>query len=149
MFAQSSIHGRIFSWSSVRKHISLHASYVFSLVNLSFCMCSLCLSHPSSHHVYLCAHVCSRSWPDEIKAIILQPCKLLLSYTYIEAIISLTIHIVLYKDNNFLGSSFCGGSRLWRTKKSFLARFPGHQFLSCPFDLGWYHWWSIGACGKC
>lgn len=40
----------------VQKHISSHASFICPLVNLSFCMCSLCLSHSWSP-IFVGVHV--------------------------------------------------------------------------------------------
>lgn len=68
MSAHSSIGENIFSWSSVCKNISSHASFVYLLVNLSFCMCSLSSSHSSSRHVCWCTYTCTHSWRDEIKS---------------------------------------------------------------------------------
>lgn len=68
MFSHSSVCEHIFAWSSIREHISLHASFIFPLVNLSFCMCFLCSSHLSSCHVCWCKCTSSHSWQDDIKS---------------------------------------------------------------------------------
>lgn len=64
----SSIREHIFACSSIFEDISLRASFLHSLVNMSFCMYSLCSSHPSSCHVCLCTCICSHSWWYNIKS---------------------------------------------------------------------------------
>jgi len=66
MFICPSVCEHIFAWSYICENIYFHASYVPLLVNLSFCMCSLCSSHSSLHHVCLCTYICSNSWRDNI-----------------------------------------------------------------------------------
>ena len=45
-----------------------HASFVHSLVNLSFYMCSIRSFHSSSCHVCWCTCTCNHSWRDDIKS---------------------------------------------------------------------------------
>lgn len=53
MFSRPSIREHIFAWSSIRKQISLHASSIHLLMNLSFFMCWSLFSpsNPVSHQV--------------------------------------------------------------------------------------------------
>ena len=56
MFARLFVCEHIFAWSSRSEHIPSHASFICSLVNLSFCMCSIFSSHSSPCHV--CYYTC-------------------------------------------------------------------------------------------